>query len=320
MNSLLSVFVNLILVIFVIIVGFSAIKIIRQATVGIIERLGKYHKTAKQGINVIIPFIDNFRAIVDLREQVVDFPPQPVITKDNVTMMIDTVVYYQVTDPFKFTYEISNPIMAIENLTATTLRNIVGDLELDETLTSRDIVNTKLRAILDEATDKWGIKVNRVELKNILPPQDIQTAMEKQMRAEREKREAILRAEGQKTAAILEAEGSKQAAILNAEAGREAAIREAEGLRQAKILEAQGEAEAIISVQEAFANSLVMIKNAAADDKVLALKSLEALKHIGDGQSTKLIIPGDLAGLSGVFAALKEAVGSDEKSPGNKEG
>jgi hypothetical protein len=185
--------------------AFSSIKIIRQATVGIVERLGKFHKTAEQGINVIIPFIDRFRAIVDMREQVMDFPPQPVITKDNVTMMIDTVVYYQVTDPFKYSYEIANPIMAIENLTATTLRNIVGELELDQTLTSRDIVNNKLRIILDEATDKWGIKVNRVELKNILPPQDIQTAMEKQMQAEREKREAILRAEGQKTAAILEA-------------------------------------------------------------------------------------------------------------------
>jgi regulator of protease activity HflC (stomatin/prohibitin superfamily) len=313
MDAFLGIFVNLLLVLFVIVIGFSAIKIVRQATVGIIERLGKYHKTAEQGINVIFPFIDSFRAIVDLREQVVDFPPQPVITEDNVTMMIDTVVYYQVTDPFKFTYEISNPILAIENLTATTLRNIVGDLELDETLTSRDIVNTRLRAILDEATDKWGIKVNRVELKNILPPQDIQNAMEKQMRAEREKREAILRAEGQKTAAILEAEGLKQSAILNAEAVKEAAIREAEGHKQAKILEAQGEAEAILSVQKAFADSLVMIKNAAADDKVLALKSLEALKHIGDGQSTKLIIPGDLAGLSGVFAALKEAVTDDKE-------
>ena len=225
-------------------------------------------------------------------------------------MMIDTVVYFQVTDPFSYSYEIANPMAAIENLTATTLRNIVGDLELDETLTSRDIVNTKLRAILDEATDKWGIKVNRVELKNILPPADIQNAMEKQMRAEREKREAILRAEGQKTAAILEAEGGKQAAILNAEAVREASIREAEGKRQAQILEAQGEAEAILTVQRSFADSLIMIKEAAADDKVLALKALETLKEIGDGQATKLIIPSDLAGLGGVFAALKEVAGN----------
>jgi len=313
MGTILGTFVDFVVVLFVIAIGFSAIKIIKQATVGIVERLGKYHKTAEQGVNVIIPFIDHFRAIVDLREQVVDFPPQPVITKDNVTMMIDTVVYYQITDPFKFTYEIANPILAIENLTATTLRNIVGDLELDETLTSRDIVNTKLRSILDEATDKWGIKVNRVELKNILPPEDIQNAMEKQMRAEREKREVILRAEGQKTAAILEAEGLKQSAILNAEAVKEAAVREAEGQKQAKILEAQGEAEAILNVQRAFADSLVMLKDAAPDDKVLALKSLETLKEIGDGQSTKLIIPGDLAGLGGVFAALKEVVADDKK-------
>jgi regulator of protease activity HflC (stomatin/prohibitin superfamily) len=312
MDLVLGLFVNFILVIFVIMLAFSSIKIIKQATVGIVERLGKYHKSAEQGINVIIPFIDRFRAIVDLREQVVDFPPQPVITKDNVTMMIDTVVYYQVTDAFKYTYEIARPILAIENLTATTLRNIVGDLELDETLTSRDLVNTKLRTILDEATDKWGIKVNRVELKNILPPQDIQTAMEKQMRAEREKREAILRAEGQKTAAILEAEGQKQAAILNAEAVREAAIKEAEGMRQAQILRAEGEAQAILNVQKAVADSLVMIKEAGADNKVLAIKSLEALKEIGDGQSTKLIIPSDLAGLGGVFAALKEAVESKD--------
>ncbi|HCF49829.1 MAG TPA: peptidase [Syntrophomonas sp.] len=286
---------------------FSSIRIIRQSSVGIVERLGKFHKKAEQGINVIIPLIDSFRAKVDLREQVVDFPPQPVITKDNVTMMIDTVIYYQVTDPFSYVYEIANPIMAIENLTATTLRNIVGDLELDQTLTSRDIVNTKLRAILDEATDKWGIKVNRVELRNILPPQDIQTAMEKQMRAEREKREAILRAEGQKTAAILEAEGLKQAAILKAEAVREAAIREAEGHRQAKILNAEGEAQAILSVQRAFADSLVMLRESAPDQKVLSLKSLETLKSMAEGQATKLIIPGDLAGLAGVFAALKES-------------
>lgn len=304
---MLSFFVNFVVVLFVVGLLFSSIRIIRQSSVGVVERLGKFHKRAEQGINVIIPLIDKFRAVVDLREQVVDFPPQPVITKDNVTMMIDTVIYYQVTDAFSYIYEIANPILAIENLTATTLRNIVGDLELDQTLTSRDIVNTKLRAILDEATDKWGIKVNRVELKNILPPQDIQTAMEKQMRAEREKREAILRAEGQKTAAILEAEGLKQAAILKAEAVREAAIREAEGHRQAQILNAEGEAQAIISVQRAFADSLVMLREAAPDQKVISLKSLETLKSMAEGQATKLIIPGDLAGLAGVFAALKES-------------
>jgi regulator of protease activity HflC (stomatin/prohibitin superfamily) len=273
-----------------------------------VERLGKFHKNAEKGINIIIPFIDGFRAIVDMREQVVSFAPQPVITKDNVTMMIDTVIYYQVTDPFKYTYEIQNPIFAIDNLAATTLRNIVGELELDQTLTSRDIVNTKLRVILDEATDKWGIKVNRVELKNIIPPQDIQNAMEKQMRAEREKRQAILLAEGQKNAAILEAEGLKQSAILNAEAFKEAAIRKAEGSRQASILEAEGQAQAILNVQRAFADSLVMIKEAGADDKVISLKSLEAIKELGNGQATKLIIPSDLAGLGGVFAVLKEAV------------
>lgn len=312
MDILLTIFVNVVLVLFVILIAYSSIKIIRQASVGIVERLGKYHKTAEQGINMLIPFIDRFRAIVDLREQVVSFAPQPVITKDNVTMMIDTVIYYQVTDAFRYVYEIQNPIFAIDNLAATTLRNIVGDLELDETLTSRDLVNTRLRATLDEATDKWGIKVNRVELKNILPPDDIQTAMEKQMRAEREKRQAILLAEGQKTAAILGAEGKKQANILDAEGIKEANIRTAEGTRQAKILEAEGEALAILSVQRAFADSLVMLKEAGIDDKVVALKSLEAIKSLGEGQATKLIIPSDLAGLGGVFAALKAI--SDEGS------
>ncbi len=312
---MLTTVVNVIIVLFVVLLAYSSIKIIRQATVGIVERLGKYHKKAEQGINVIIPFVDSFRAVVDLREQVVSFAPQPVITKDNVTMMIDTVVYYQITDPFRYIYEIQNPIFAIDNLTATTLRNIVGDLELDQTLTSRDLVNTKLRAILDEATDKWGIKVNRVELKNILPPEDIQAAMEKQMRAEREKRQAILLAEGQKTAAILEAEGKKQSAILNAEGIKESNIRTAEGNRQAKILEAEGEAQAILNVQKAFADSLVMIREAGMDDKVLALKSLEAIKQLGEGQATKLIIPGDLAGLAGVFASLKEAVGDSAGQP-----
>jgi regulator of protease activity HflC (stomatin/prohibitin superfamily) len=243
---------------------------------------------------------------VDLREQVVVFPPQPVITKDNVTMQIDTVIYYQVTDPFRFTYEIANPFSAIENLTATTLRNIVGDLELDHTLTSRDVVNTKLRMVLDEATDKWGIKVNRVELKNIVPPDDIQQAMEKQMRAEREKREAILRAEGHKSSVILTAEGDKQSVILQAEANKEAAIREAEGIRESTILKADGEAQSILKVQQAFADSLKMIKNAGADEKVLALKSLEAYKDLANGNATKIIIPGELSALGGVLGALKE--------------
>jgi len=298
--------ISYIVLILVLVVLFRSIKIIRQSTVGIVERLGKFHGKAEQGINIIFPVIDRFRAVVDLREQVVDFPPQPVITRDNVTMQIDTVVYYQITDAFRYVYEIANPIAAIENLTATTLRNIVGEMELDQTLTSRDIVNTKLRQVLDEATDKWGIKVNRVELKNILPPSDIQQAMEKQMRAEREKREAILRAEGQKTAAILTAEGEKQATILQAEARREAAIREAEGIKESTILKAEGEAAAILQVQQAIANSLTMLKNAAPDDKVLALKSLETLKELGYGNATKLIIPSELSALGGVFAALKE--------------
>ncbi|NLB17849.1 MAG: SPFH/Band 7/PHB domain protein [Syntrophomonadaceae bacterium] len=284
-----------ILLLFVLLVVFRSIKIIGQATVGIVERLGKFHGRAERGINIIVPIVDRFRAIVDLREQVVDFPPQPVITKDNVTMQIDTVIYYQVTDPFRYIYEIANPLMAIENLTATTLRNIVGDLELDATLTSRDVVNTKLRLVLDEATDKWGIKVNRVELRNIMPPQDIQQAMEKQMRAEREKREAILRAEGLKSAAILTAEGEKQSAIL-----------QAEGVKEATVLRADGEAQALLKVQQAFADSLVMIKNAGADEKVIALKSLETIKEMGNGTATKLFIPSDLAGLGGALGALKE--------------
>lgn len=305
------------LLIFVLLVLFRSIRIIGQSTVGIVERLGKFNGKAEQGINIIVPVIDRFRAIVDLREQVVDFPPQPVITKDNVTMQIDTVIYYQITDPFRYIYEIANPLSAIENLTATTLRNIVGDLELDSTLTSRDVVNTKLRQVLDEATDKWGIKVNRVELKNINPPHDIQQAMEKQMRAEREKREAILRAEGQKTAAILTAEGQKQSVILQAEAKRESSIKEAEGIRQSTILQAEGEAEAILSVQKAFADSLVMIKEAGADEKVLALKSLETLKDLGNGTATKLFIPTELAGLGGALGALKE-IWEDKAEPANE--
>ncbi|MGE5422334.1 MAG: SPFH domain-containing protein [Ignavibacteriales bacterium] len=303
------------LLILVLIILFRSIKIIGQSTVGIVERLGVFHGKAEQGINIIVPIIDRFRSIVDLREQVVDFPPQAVITKDNIMMQIDTVIYYQVTDPFRFIYEIANPYSAIENLTATTLRNIVGELELDHTLTSRDVVNTRLRQVLDEATDKWGIKVNRVELKNIIPPADIQQAMEKQMRAEREKREAVLRAEGQKTAAILTAEGEKQASILHAEAQREVSIKEAEGVRESTILRADGEAQSILKVQKAYADSLGMIKDAGVDDKVMALKALETLKEMGNGPATKLIIPSDLAGLGGVFAALKEIVKDEAPAP-----
>lgn len=304
----METFLWIVLIIFVLVTLFRSIKIVSQATVGIVERLGVFNRKAEQGINVIIPFFETYRAVVDLREQVVDFPPQAVITKDNVTMQIDTVIYYQITDPFRFIYEIANPFSAIENLTATTLRNIVGDLELDHTLTSRDVVNSRLRQVLDEATDKWGIRVNRVELKNIIPPADIQQAMEKQMRAEREKREAVLRAEGQKTAAILSAEGDKQSQILQAEAHREASIREAEGYKQSAILRAEGEAQALLNYQKAYAESITMIKNANADDKVIALKSLEALREMAHGQATKLFIPSELAGLGGVFGALKSVV------------
>jgi len=294
----------------VFIVASFTIKIVHQSRVGIIERLGKYHAKAERGINILIPFIDSMRAMIDLREQVVDFPPQGVITKDNVTIQIDTVVYFQVTDPVSYTYEISNPVWAIENLTATTLRNIIGEMELDETLTSRDVINTRLRAVLDEATDKWGIKVNRVELKNIIPPRDIQEAMEKQMRAEREKRKAILEAEGEKASAILKAEGAKQAAILNAEAEREASIRRAEGTRQSQILEAQGEAEAILAVQNAKAEGIKLVYKAIKDSEptkeLVAIRSLEALEKVAEGQATKIIVPTESAGMLGALAGAKE--------------
>lgn len=290
-------------------------------------RLGKFRKEAKTGVHFLVPFIDRMAYIIDLRELVVDFPPQPVITKDNVTMQIDTVVYYKVTDPVKYVFEIANPISAIENLTATTLRNIIGELDLDETLTSRDIINAKMRTILDEATDKWGIKVNRVELKNIMPPHDIQVAMEKQMRAERERREAILQAEGNKSASILQAEGEKQSAILRAEAKKEAMIREAEGKKQSAILVAEGEAEAIRETaiaratgeaemirrsQEATAEGLALVfkamKEADIDDNMLALKSMEALEKLGQSESAKLVLPSDTVGLLGTFKGIKEVM------------
>lgn len=306
---------------FVVIFAFSSIRIIRQSNVGIVERLGTFYKKAETGINFLVPFIDSMRAIIDLREKVIDFPPQPVITKDNVTMQIDTVVYYKVTDPIFYTYEIANPISAIEYLTATTLRNIIGELDLDETLTSRDIINSKLRSILDEATDKWGIKVNRVELKNINPPKDIQDAMEKQMRAERQRREAILRAEGQKSAAILEAEGSKEAAILKAEAEKEANIRRAEGERQSQILRAQGEAEAFLAVQAAKAEGLkklyMAIKESEPNEAVLAIRSMEALEKIADGQSSKLVLPSEAVSLLGSIKGIKEILSDTNISESN---
>ncbi|NLI89810.1 MAG: SPFH/Band 7/PHB domain protein [Epulopiscium sp.] len=301
-----------ILLFFVIIVAASSIKIIKQSTVGLVMRLGKYHKTAHTGVNILVPFIDSMYTVVDLRERVMDFEPQPVITKDNVTMQIDTVVYYKVTDPVSYIYEISNPISAIENLAATTLRNIIGDLDLDETLTSRDLINTTLRSILDEATDPWGIKVNRVELKNIIPPKDIRDAMEKQMRAERQRREAVLTAEGTKAAAILTAEGNKESLILKAEADKEAAIRMAEGDKQSRILRAEGEAEAIRRVEEAKADGIKSvfdaIKSSDPTDEVLAIRSMEAFEKMAEGDSSKLIIPSEAVALLGSFKGLKEVM------------
>ena len=283
------------IIVLVIIAVVANIKIVPQAHAFIIERLGGYHQTWSVGIHVKIPFIDRISKKVNLKEQVVDFPPQPVITRDNVSMQIDTVVYFQITDPKLYTYGVERPMMAIENLTATTLRNIIGDLDLDGTLTSRDTINTKMRAILDEATDPWGIKVNRVELKNIIPPKEIQSAMEKQMKAERERREAILRAEGEKKSAILMAEGEKESAILRAEAMKQAAIREAEG-----------EAEAIIAVQTALAEGIRRINEANPTKEYIALKSLESLEKVANGQSTKIIIPSEIQSVAGLAASCKE--------------
>ena len=282
-----------ILLLIILIVVISNIKIVPQASVYVVERLGTYAGTWETGFHIKTPFIDRIAKKVSLKEQVVDFAPQPVITKDNVTMQIDTVVFYQVTDAKLFTYGVERPMSAIENLTATTLRNIIGEMELDSTLTSRDTINTKITATLDEATDKWGIKVNRVELKNILPPREIQDAMEKQMKAERERREAILRAEGEKHSQILVAEGEKESAILRAEAEKESAILRAEGVREQKIREAQGEAEAIRMVQTAFAESLRLLNDANPSDSVIRIKGLEAFSKAADGKATKIIIPSD---------------------------
>ena len=284
----------------------SCVRIVPQAYAVILERLGAYQATWSTGIHFKVPFIERVARKVNLKEQVVDFPPQPVITKDNVTMQIDTVVFFQITDPKLYTYGVENPIMAIENLSATTLRNIIGDMELDETLTSRETINTKMRASLDEATDPWGIKVNRVELKNIIPPAAIQDAMEKQMKAERERREAILIAEGQKKSTILVAEGKKQSAILDAEAEKQAAILRAEAQKERMIKEAEGQAEAVLKVQNANAEGIRMIREAGADEAVLTLKSLEALKDMADGKATKIIVPSDLQGLAGLATSLKE--------------
>ena len=278
-----------------------------------VERLGAYLGTWSVGIHFLIPFIDRVAKRVILKEQVVDFAPQPVITKDNVTMRIDTVVFFQITDPKLYAYGVENPIMAIENLTATTLRNIIGDLELDQTLTSRETINTKMRASLDVATDPWGIKVNRVELKNIIPPAAIQDAMEKQMKAERERREAILRAEGEKKSTILVAEGKKESAILDAEADKQAAILHAEAEKEKRIKEAEGEAEAILKVQKANADGLRFLKEAGADEAVLTLKSLEAFMAAADGRATKIIIPSEIQGIAGLVKSAAEIAGSDEQ-------
>ncbi len=304
----------IIIIILVLVILASCIKIVPQANAMVIERLGGYLCTWGVGIHFKVPFIDRVAKSVRLKEQVVDFAPQPVITKDNVTMRIDTVVFFQITDPKLYAYGVENPIMAIENLTATTLRNIIGDLELDETLTSRETINTKMRASLDVATDPWGIKVNRVELKNIIPPQAIQDAMEKQMKAERERREAILRAEGEKKSTILVAEGKKESAILDAEAEKQAAILRAEAKKEATIREAEGQAEAILKIQQANADGLTFLKEANADSAVLQLKSLEAFARAADGKATKIIIPSEIQGIAGLAKSIQEIV-----TEGNKE-
>ena len=309
-----------ILLILIVLLLVTCIKIVPQAHAFVIERLGAYQGTWSVGLHFKLPIVDRVARRVNLKEQVVDFAPQPVITKDNVTMRIDTVVFYQITDPKLFTYGVENPIMAIENLTATTLRNIIGEMELDQTLTSREVINTKMRASLDEATDPWGIKVNRVELKNIIPPAEIQEAMEKQMKAERERREAVTRAEGDKKAAILEAEGKKESAILTAEAEKQAMVLHAEAHKEKMIREAEGQAQAILNVQKAKADGIKMLKEAGADEAVLKLKGLEAFEKVADGQATTILLPAELQGIASIGAAFtegskvaKEAKGAEPK-------
>ena len=305
MGPLTIVIILLIIAVFALV--FANIRVVPQSKAFVIERLGTYSATWDTGLHVKIPFIERIAKTVSLKEQVVDFKPQPVITKDNVTMQIDTVVFFQITDPKLYTYGVESPISAIENLSATTLRNIIGELELDSTLTSRDTINAKIRVILDEATDPWGIKVNRVELKNIIPPREIQDAMEKQMKAERERREAILRAEGEKQSRILVAEGHKESKILEAEAEKQSAILRAEAVKEAKIREAEGEAEAIAKVQQASAEAIKMLNDANANDAVLKLKALEAFSKAADGQATKIIIPSEIQGLAGLAEGIVEA-------------
>ena len=306
-----------VLVIFAIVIITSWIKVVPQSEAYVVERLGTYRATFETGLHFLLPMLDRVAKKVNLKEQVVDFKPQPVITKDNVTMQIDTVVFFLISDPKLYTYGVENPISAIENLTATTLRNIIGEMELDETLTSREVINTKMRASLDQATDPWGIKVTRVELKNIIPPAAIQDAMEKQMKAERERREAILIAEGQKKSTILVAEGKKQSAILDAEAEKQAAILRAEAQKERMIKEAEGQAEAVLKVQNANAEGIRMIREAGADEAVLTLKSLEAFARAADGKATKIIIPSDIQGIAGLASSLKEIV-TDPKAETDK--
>ena len=315
MNSFISIGTILFLIILIIIVLIliSCVKIVHQAQAVVVERLGAYLTTWNTGLHFKVPIIDRVARRIDLKEQVVDFPPQPVITKDNVTMQIDTVIFYQITDPKMFCYGVANPIVAIENLTATTLRNIIGDLELDQTLTSRETINTKMRAELDLATDPWGIKVNRVELKNIIPPTAIRDAMEKQMKAERERREAILRAEGEKKSTVLVAEGHKESVILEAEAAKQAAILRAEAEKEKMIREAEGEAEAIMKVQQATADGLIFLKEAGADDAVLTLRSLEAFEKAADGKATKIIIPSEIQGIAGLVKSITEVASDSEQ-------
>lgn len=302
----------LVIAIVVLLILSSCIRIVPQAQALVVERLGAYLETWSVGVHFKVPFIDRVAKRVILKEQVVDFAPQPVITKDNVTMKIDTVVFFQITDPKLFAYGVENPIMAIENLTATTLRNIIGDLELDQTLTSRETINTKMRATLDEATDPWGIKVNRVELKNIIPPAAIQDAMEKQMKAERERREQILKAEGEKKSAILIAEGNKQSVILEAEAEKQSQILRAEAKKEATIREAEGQAQAILAVQQANADSIRLLNESAPSNQVLTIKSLEAFAKAADGKSTKIIIPSDIQGVAGLATSLSELVKTEK--------
>ena len=298
--------VLLIIIILALVIIISNIAVVQQSRAYVVERLGAFHSVWGVGMHFKVPFIDRVARKVSLKEQVLDYPPQPVITKDNVTMQIDTVVYFQITDPKLYCYGVEQPMMAMETLTATTLRNIIGDLELDQTLTSRDVVNTKMRSILDDATDPWGIKVNRVELKNILPPADIQNSMEKQMKAERDRRQSILQAEGQKKSAILIAEGEKESAILKADAEKQAAILRAEAEKQAAILKADGEAQAILAVQQALADSIAMLNEKAPNDSVLRLKAIEAMQKVADGQATKIIIPSEMQGLVGLANGIVE--------------